>query len=103
MPLVEVIQTRQISASIRPTDSTATQVDQFAAFVHAAANAVVEQALAYVFSKGRDFRDFLKTPRAKEVSSMLRIRRGQTSETSKPPAKEPASKTPSTVVTGIKT
>ena len=51
MPLLEVIQTRQVSASIRLTDSTATQVDQYAAFIHASADDVVEQALAYVFSE----------------------------------------------------
>ena len=61
MPLLEVVQTRQISASIRLTDSTATQVDQYAAFIRACADDVVEQALAYVFSKDRDFQDFLKT------------------------------------------
>ena len=35
MPLLEVVQTRQISASIRLTDTTATQVDQYAAFIRA--------------------------------------------------------------------
>ena len=63
MPLLEVVQTRQISASIRLTDTTATQVDQYAAFIRACADDVVEQALAYVFSKDRDFQDFLKTPK----------------------------------------
>ena len=75
MPLLEVIQTRQISASIRLTDTTATQVDQYAAFIRACADDVVEQALAYVFSKDRDFQDFLKTPEARKVSSTLRIRK----------------------------
>ena len=74
MPLLEVIQTRQVSASIKLTDSTATQVDQYAAFIHASADDVVEQALAYVFSKDRDFQDFLKTPQAKQASSTLRGR-----------------------------
>ena len=44
MPLLEVVQTRQISASIRLTDTTATQVDQYAAFIRASADDVVEQA-----------------------------------------------------------
>ncbi len=44
MPLLEVIQTRQISASIRMTDTTAAQVDQYAAFIRACADDVVEQA-----------------------------------------------------------
>ena len=64
MPLLEVVQTKQLSASIRLTDTTATQVDQYAAFIHACADDVVEQALTYVFSKDRDFQEFLKTPGA---------------------------------------
>jgi hypothetical protein len=91
MPLLEVIQTRQVSASIRLTDSTATQVDQYAAFIRASADDVVEQALAYVFSKDRDFQEFLKTPQAKEATSTLRIRRAPATDGAEPPAKRPAS------------
>jgi predicted transcriptional regulator len=82
MPLLEVVQTRQVSASIRLTDSTATQVDQYASFISASADDVVEQALAYVFSKDRDFQDVLKTPQAKQATSTLRIRKGPVAETS---------------------
>ena len=89
MPLLEVIQTRQISASIRLTDTTATQVDQYAAFISACADDVVEQALAYVFSKDRDFQDFLKTPEARKVSSTLRIRKVPAVETAEPAAQKP--------------
>jgi hypothetical protein len=90
MPLLEVVQTRQISASIRLTDSTATQVDQYAAFIRACADDVVEQALAYVFSKDRDFQDFLKTPEARKVTSTLRIRKVPAAETSEPVAQKPS-------------
>ena len=48
--------------------STAAQVDQYAAFIHASADDVVDKALNYVFSKDRDFQDFLKTPQAKQVA-----------------------------------
>ena len=75
MPLLEVIQTRQISASVRLDESTAAQVDQYAAFIHASADDVVEQALTYVFAKDRDFQEFLKTPQAAHVVPTLRIRR----------------------------
>lgn len=44
MPLLEVSQTRQISASIRLTDTTAAQVNQYAGFIRASADDVVEQA-----------------------------------------------------------
>jgi hypothetical protein len=89
MPLLEVVQTRQISASIRLTDSTATQVDQYAAFIRACADDVVEQALAYVFSKDRDFQDFLKTPEARKVTSTLRIRKVPAAVASEPTAQKP--------------
>ena len=96
MPLLEVIQTRQVSASIRLTDSTATQVDQYAAFIRASADDVVEQALAYVFSKDRDFQDFLKTPQSNKVTSTLRIRKGTVIEAPEQPAKKPNAATKST-------
>jgi hypothetical protein len=75
MPLLEINQTRYISASVRLDESTAEQVDQYAAFVHASADDVVDKALNYVFSKDRDFQDFLKTPQAKQVASTLRVRK----------------------------
>jgi hypothetical protein len=90
MPLLEVLQTKQISASIRLTDATATQVDQYAAFIHAGADDVVEQALAYVFSKDRDFQDFLKTPQAGKVPSTLRIRKAPVAEATAPVVQKPA-------------
>ena len=88
MPLLEVIQTRQISASIRLTDSTATQVDQYAAFIRASADDVVEQALAYVFTKDRDFQEFLKSPEAQKVTPTLRIRKPAANE-AEPAARKP--------------
>src|SRR6202047_4124742 len=76
MPLLEINQTRYISASVRLHGSTAEQVDQYAAFVHASADDAVDKALNYVFSKDRDFQDFLKTPQAKQLPSTLRVRTG---------------------------
>jgi hypothetical protein len=89
MPLLEVVQTRQVSASIRLTDSTATQVDQYASFISASADDVVEQALAYVFSKDRDFQDYLKTPQSKQATSTLRIRKGPVAEAAEASPKKP--------------
>ena len=88
MPLLEVIQTRHLSASIRLTDTTAAQVDQYAAFIHASADEVVEQALAYVFSKDRDFQEFLKTPQAKQVATTLRVRKAPSNGATEEPAKK---------------
>jgi hypothetical protein len=98
MPLLEVVQTRLISASIRLTDSTALQVDQYAAFIHACADDVVEQALTYVFSKDRDFQEFLKTPEARQVAATLRIRKAPVPELVEAPAKRPAHGMQSSVI-----
>jgi hypothetical protein len=53
MPLLEINLSRYVSASVRLDESTAEQVDQYAAFVHASADDVVDKALNYVFSKDR--------------------------------------------------
>jgi predicted transcriptional regulator len=90
MPLLEVTQTRHISASIRLTDTTALQVDQYAAFIHASADDVVEQALAYVFTKDRDFQEFLKSSEAQRITPTLRIRRAPASEAPSKPASKAA-------------
>jgi hypothetical protein len=87
MPLLEVVQTRYISASVRLTDATALQIDQYAAFIHASADEVMEQALAYVFSKDRDFQEFLKSPDARRITPTLRVRRVPTFEAAEPPQK----------------
>ena len=50
MALLEVTQSRQITATIRLEEQTAAQVDQYAAFILASADDVVNQALEYVFS-----------------------------------------------------
>lgn len=74
MPLLEIVKTRQITATIRLDETTAGQIDQYAAFLHASADEVVDKALAYVFAKDRDFQDFLRTPKAANVPPSLRIR-----------------------------
>ena len=75
MPLLEVIQSRQISASVRFDETIVTLVDQYAAFIRATADDVVNKALHYVFSKDRDFQDYLKTSDARRVTPTLRVRR----------------------------
>jgi hypothetical protein len=88
MPLLEINQVRHICASVRLDEVTAAQVDQYAAFIHASADDVVDKALNYVFSKDRDFQDFLKTPQAKQVASTLRVRKGSSNGGAEEPAKK---------------
>ena len=91
MPLLEVVQTRYVSASIRLTDSTALQLDQYAAFIHATADEVIDQALAYVYSKDRDFQEFLKSPEAQRITPTLRVRRPSANEPAEPSRRKPVS------------
>lgn len=85
MPLLEIVQIRQITATIRLDETTAGQIDQYAAFLHASADEIVDKALAYVFTKDRDFQDFLRTPEAAHVPPSLRIRHfGQNGSASEP-------------------
>src|SRR5438445_9803875 len=90
MPLLEINQIRHICASVRLDEATATQVDQYAAFIKASADDVVDKALNYVFAKDRDFQDFLKTPEAKQISSTLRVRKAPSSEVVDSPGKKAA-------------
>jgi hypothetical protein len=87
MPLLEINQIRHICASVRLDEATAAQVDQYAAFIQASADDVVDKALNYVFSKDRDFQEFLKTPQAKQVASTLRVRKAVTNGAPEQPGK----------------
>ena len=75
MPLLEIVQTHQVSATIRLDQTTAEQIDQYAAFLHVSADDVVDKALAYVFAKDRDFQEYLRTPEAARFAQSLRVRR----------------------------
>ena len=87
MPLLEINQVSHICASVRGDEETAAQVDQYAAVIRASADDVVDKALNYVFSKDRDFQEFLKTPQAKQVASTLRVRKVGNNGASEPPGK----------------
>ena len=75
MPLLEISQSRYLTATIRLEETTAAQIDQYAAFLHASADDVVDKALSYVFSKDREFQEYLKLANATRIPSSLRIRR----------------------------
>ena len=75
MALLEVTQSRQITATVRLEEKTAAQVNQYAAFIAASADDVVNQALEYVFSKDRDFQEYLKSAEAASAVPSLRVRR----------------------------
>ena len=105
MALLEVTQIRYVHATIRLDETTATQVDQYAAFLHAPADDVVDKALAYVFAKDREFQEFLQSPEAAKFSPSLRVRKPTNNSaegTVKKPANSSASgRNPAASATGV--
>jgi hypothetical protein len=75
MPLIDVVQTKKVIATITLEESTADNVDKYAAFLQAPADDVVTKALDYVFSKDKDFQEFLKKPSDAKAPVTLRIRK----------------------------
>ena len=75
MPLIEVTQSRCVSATVRLDSATANLVDKYAAFVHGSADDVVDKALNYVFAKDREFQEYLKSSQSAKVVPSLRVRR----------------------------
>jgi hypothetical protein len=73
--------------AIPATERTALRVDQYAAFIHASAADVDEHALADVFSKGRDFQEYLKSFEAQRITPTQRIRRAPASDDAEAPSK----------------
>jgi len=74
MPLLEINRTERISATITLDVNVASQLDQYAAFLRASADEVVDKALGYVFTKDREFQDFLRSAEASQFRPSLRVR-----------------------------
>ena len=74
MPLLEITQSHKVTASIALEESTAKSVDSYAAFMKASADDVVNKALEYVFSKDKEFQQFLQTSTEIKSPQPLRIK-----------------------------
>ena len=84
MPLIEVTQSRYVSATIWLDSETAGLIDQYAAFVRGSADDVVDKALNYVFAKDREFQEYLKSPLATKAVPSLRVRRAGAADPPEP-------------------
>jgi hypothetical protein len=79
MPLLEIKQTRKLTAICLLEESTAAQVDQYAAFAKASPDEVVNKAIEYAFGKDSEFQKFRSTE--PKVPPMLRIKKPATAPT----------------------
>lgn len=73
MPLLDIKQTRRVTAICTLEESTAIQVDQYAAFAKCLPDEVVDKALAYTFGKDAEFQKFRSA--GSKVAAQLRIKK----------------------------
>jgi hypothetical protein len=73
MPLLEITKLTKVTATVALEESNAKQVDQYAAFLNVQADDVINQALAYVFAKDKEFQKYRDLNRA--VPATLRVKR----------------------------
>lgn len=83
MPLLEINASKKVTAIVTLEDSTAKQVDQYAAFTKGSADDVVNATLDYIFGKDKDFQKYREENGTAKPSSALRLKRPTAS--AKPP------------------
>ena len=89
MPLLEIKATRKVSVLCTLEESTALQVNQYAAFAKAQGDDVVNKALEYAFSKDSEFQKYrLSNPNA---PSALRVKKPASAATGARRGPKPAS------------
>ena len=89
MPLLDIKQVRKVTVTCSLEESTALQVDQYAAFVKCQPDEVVNKALEYTFGKDAEFQKFRSA--APKVASQLRIKKPATVPTGARRGPKPAS------------
>jgi hypothetical protein len=90
MPLIEVTQTRRVTAHVRFNEPIVAQINQYAAFIGASPDEVINKGLEYLFDKDREFASFRTSDRCKDVPELLKARRPNGSKASRGSAKKPS-------------
>jgi hypothetical protein len=89
MPLLEIKPTKKLNVLCSLEESTALQVNQYAAFAKAQADDVVNKALEYVFSKDTEFQKYRAANPTAPVS--LRVKKPASVSTGARRGPKPAS------------
>jgi hypothetical protein len=63
-PLLELTQSKKVTATVTLEQSTAELVDRYAQYVNGGADEVVDKALNYVFTKDKDFQKYAEENKA---------------------------------------
>lgn len=81
MPLLEIVASKKVTAVVTLEDSTAKQIDQYAAFTKGSADDVINAALEYIFSKDKDFQKYREENASAKPTIGLRMKRSATTGT----------------------
>ncbi len=75
MPLFSVKTSKKVEANIKLEESTARMLDRYAHFHKGPADEVVNEALEYIFTKDKDFQQWLRSEPNIEVPNSLRLKK----------------------------
>ena len=75
MPLLEIAESKKITAIVTIEETTAKQIDQYAAFTKGSPDDVVQAALTYIFTKDKDFQKFCDENATAKPKTALRLKR----------------------------
>ncbi len=91
MALLDIKIAKKITITCSLEESTALQVDQYAAFLKVPADDVVNTALQYVFSKDREFQKFREENTDIQALGGLRVKRALNAPTGARRGRKPGS------------
>ena len=75
MAILDITSTKTKIAVIKLEESTVRQVDEYAAFIHAPADDVVNEALKYLFRKDSEFQKYRSEISDTSVPASLRLKK----------------------------
>jgi hypothetical protein len=75
MPLLAIHASKKVTITCSLEESTAKLVDEYAAFCKVPADEVVDKALAYVFSKDKEFQQHRESHPNAHVPAALRVKK----------------------------
>jgi hypothetical protein len=101
MPLLEIVPSKKVTATVSLEEPTAHLVNQYAAFTRVAADDVVNKALEYVFTKDKEFQKFIDSPNDSKPLHPLRIKRSGDSTPKGRPGRKPAASVSAPVATSV--
>ena len=75
MPMLEIVTSKKVTATVSLESSTAELVDRYAAYTKNTADNVVNAALEYIFTKDREFKAFCDSKSNAKPVSALRVKK----------------------------